>query len=74
MFVTKQHHGAVVWVMEDYDNEHWEHCLCAFCEKFNPHPHPAPESCLIAAQVYSLCVQHNLVLPVWECPNFKEDK
>ena len=62
--------SAKVWVREDLKGEHREHCLCWKCEKLTPEDRT--KNCPIATKVFTLCVEENLVLPVWECPVFVE--
>jgi hypothetical protein len=63
-----EHHDAMVWVRSDLKDDHREHCLCYDCDKFKPSDRA--ENCAIANQVFTTCVEHNLVTPVWECPHF----
>lgn len=63
-----EHHGAMVSVRKDLKGKHKEHCLCyAPCAKFKPN---TPDNCPLAQGVYALCVTQDMVLPVWECPDF----
>ena len=62
--------GSKQWVREDLKGKHREHCLCFNCEKFNPEEREG--NCPIANILYSICVAHNIVTPVWECPEFVE--
>lgn len=62
------HHGAMVWVRSALKGKHREHCLCWACKKFLP---SQPEHCKIAQKLYAICVEHNLVTPVFECPSFE---
>jgi len=68
-FELYEHHGTMVYVRSDDKGKHWEHCLCASCVLFKPDDRE--QSCSIANALYALCVKHNIVTPVWECPNFK---
>lgn len=64
------HHGVLVWVDEELRGKNREHCLCFTCESFKP---GAPEgNCPIANLNYAVCLAHNMVLPVYECPVYKE--
>jgi hypothetical protein len=63
--VTYEHHGATVFVDEGLKGKHREHCLCWRCESFKP---GTPENCPIAEKLYRICVDENLVTPVYECP------
>jgi len=69
-FTVYIHHGKEVHVREDLKGKHREHCLCHSCHCFNPENRAT--NCPIANLVYSICVLDNLVLPVWECPDFIE--
>ncbi len=72
MFEKYPHHGRNVWVNPKLKGKHREHCLCFSCIKFNP---GAPENnCPIANLNYAVCLAHNLVTPVYECPEFIEKK
>ena len=62
------HHGKFVSVRRGLKGKHREHCLCWECGDFFPDDRDI--NCPIANLVYALCVAENLVLPVWECPNF----
>lgn len=65
------HHNPArpVAVREDLKGKHREHCLCFSCDRFIPADGP---KCPIAAELFALCQKHDLVAPVWECPEFKE--
>jgi hypothetical protein len=69
LFTKYEHHGKKVWVTKSLKGKHRTACLCFRCEKFKP---TEGKNCPISNMVYSLCVLENLVLPVWECPEFKE--
>ena len=64
-----EHHGKEVWVRTYVKGQHRKYCLCFSCKKFYPENNPEGR-CPIADEVYNLCVKHNLVTPVWECPEF----
>jgi len=68
------HHGWNVKVRKDLKGRHRDHCLCHRCKHFVPNVpgEDNPDNCEIAQRVYELCVDHGLVLPVWECPEFHE--
>jgi len=68
-FENYVHHGAEVWVRTTDKGNHREHCLCDKCVLFKPDERE--HSCPTANALYALCVEHNIVTPVWECPNFK---
>lgn len=63
------HHGKEVSVRGDLKGKHWDHCLCATCEKLNTEDPDV--NCPVACELFQLCVRHDLVSPVWECPNYK---
>ena len=65
-----EHYGKLVWVREDLRGKHREHCLCWDCAKFKPNPNEG-DNCPLAQENYEMCVRHNMVLPVWECPEFE---
>ena len=50
---------------------HRENCLCFSCERFK---NDTPEKCQKADELYQLCCKHNMVTPVYECPDFQEIK
>lgn len=62
------HHGTEVSVCSDLKGEHRNYCLCYSCFFFRPNE---TLNCPIAQRVYELCVEEDLVLPVWECPAFQ---
>ena len=62
-----EHHGRVVWVRSDLIGKHKDFCLCYSCERFSP---GATYNCPIAEGNFQYCVKNDLVLPVWECPEF----
>ena len=64
-----KHHGIKsVAVRSDLKGKHRDYCLCHFCALFKPNQ---SDNCQIAEQVYALCVDEDLVLPVWECPAYE---
>ena len=63
-----EHYGKRVAVQANLKGKHREHCLCYRCAHFVPEKRE--ENCSIANLVYAVCVDNNLVLPVWECPHF----
>ena len=65
-----EHHGATVWVRNDLKGKHREHCECYSCEKFVPMDRAA--NCPRANLIYAICVMLDMVLPVWECPDFSK--
>lgn len=69
-FEKYRHHDRDNWVRSDLKGRHRDHCLCYDCERFHP---GTDGNCSIAQVVYTNCVAHNLVTPVWECPKFKQD-
>ncbi len=71
-FIEYEHHGKQVWAVRSVKGKHREICLCVSCEHFKP---GTPENnCPIANLNYAVCLAHNLVLPVVECPKFEEKK
>lgn len=65
-----EHHGTNVWVRSDLKGTHRDNCLCfAPCAKFKP---GEPDNCPIAQRLFELDVEHGLVTPVYECPEFAE--
>ena len=69
-FIQYKHHDTLVWVNEELKGKHREHCLCFSCIKFNPGI--PEENCSIANLNYAVCLNNNMVLPVYECPEFIE--
>ena len=63
------HHGTVVHVKTVLKGKHREHGLCYQCSKFYPEDE---EHCPIARDTYMNCAKHNLVTPVFECPEFQQ--
>lgn len=62
-----EHHGRVVAVEADLKGKHRQYCLCYGCARFNP---GEADHCPIARRIYETCVEHGVVTPVWECPDF----
>lgn len=77
-FVKYEHHGREVCVRKDLKGKHREHCLCHRCGKFKigkdggSYMEQRFTNCPKANEIYRLCVLLDLVLPVWECPDFVE--
>lgn len=62
------HHGIEVSVLAHVKGLHKNNCLCfAGCKFFKP---GTTEHCPIASENFALCVKHNIVTPVFECPKF----
>lgn len=57
-----------VFVIRENKGKHRDCCLCYGCKEFSLNG----GDCLIASFLYELCVDRNMVIPVWECPDFKE--
>ena len=70
-FIQYEHHGKVVWVDRRLQGLHRSHCLCFKCEKFFP---GLPNNCPIAQATFENCVKFNTTTPVYECPEFSEQK
>lgn len=70
LYEIYEHHGEVVCVRRDLKGKHRDYCLCFSCSKFCPDD--IKKNCKIANKNYLFCVKENLVLPVWECPQFVE--
>lgn len=69
-FEQYEHHGVLVTVVKSVKGKNREHCLCFSCTKFKS---GTPETnCKIANLNYAVCLAHNVVLPVYECPQFEE--
>ena len=68
LYEVYRHHGKAVHVRKDLKGKHWEHCLCGDCAVFNSQDRE--KNCSIANMLYALCVLHDIVIPVWECPGF----
>ena len=62
-----EHHGNQVWVDSALMGLHRAYCLCHRCEKFKPN---TEDNCPKAQRLYELCVEEQMVTPVWECPEF----
>lgn len=54
-----------VCVRDDLKGRHKEFCLCYGCKKFHP---GRLDNCEIANDTFVNCIKHNIVTPVWECP------
>lgn len=66
------HHDKYVTVVSELKGKHRKVCLCWECTKF--HPGIQELNCPIAKKVFELCVVEHLVLPVVECPEFKQQE
>lgn len=65
-----EHHGQLVTVRSDLKGKHREYCLCfRDCKYFHP---STIENCPIASALFTICCQHNVVTPVWECKLYEE--
>jgi len=64
------HHEKEVWVEMSLKGKHRENCLCYSCKKFNTENRD--KNCKTANTLYALCVEFDVVTPVYECPNFEE--
>ncbi len=71
-YMQYEHHEKEVWVREDLKGKHRDMCLCYGCTKFESEAHG--NNCPIATILYSMCVENNLVTPVFECPDFEEER
>jgi len=65
-----EHHGAKVFVRSDLKGKHSKYCMCYSCDKFKPEDRK--NNCKIASKLYEFCVDHDMVTPVWECPEFNK--
>jgi len=65
------HHNenVPVWVQKDMKGRHREFCLCHKCEHFKPPIRIV--NCEIANKLFAMCVEFDVVTPVWECPFFR---
>jgi hypothetical protein len=72
MIRTYTHHGREVKVDENLMGKHREYCLCHKCASLNVDDREA--NCPIANKIFEVCVTQGVVLPVWECPEYKETK
>jgi len=69
-FEQYEHHGNDVWVRKELKGKHREYCLCFSCQRLDIMD---PENnCVIAKKIFQLCIENELVLAVWECPEFLE--
>lgn len=63
------HHGVEVSVQSTLKGKHREHCLChQNCRFF--FPEDPEKNCEIAKANFKVCVDYNLVTPVYECPKY----
>ena len=68
--VEYKHHGTSVCVRKHLLGLHKEHCLCWICAHFAPDGSRA-KNCPIANRLFKICVDYNVVTPVWECAAFE---
>lgn len=69
MYEQYNHHGKEVWVKSDLKGKHREHCLCWTCNHFEPDIRV--KNCKIAEVLFGVCIEYNIVTPVWECPGYE---
>ena len=70
--ITYRHHEVVVSVDRDNQGKHRDNCLChRNCLYFKPN---TSDNCSIAQSLFDICVQSNVVTPVWECAKYKSRK
>jgi hypothetical protein len=56
-------------VNESLKGKHKQHCLCYMnCKFFHP---GEDNNCDIADTLYNICVDYNVVTPVWECEKYE---
>ena len=67
--IEYEHYGVKVKVDEDLKGKHRQMCLCWRCSDFKP---GQVSNCYIAQKLYNICVEYNLVTPVFECMIFSE--
>ena len=72
MIVQYEHHGAKVFVDEALKGKHREHCLCHKCGKFTPENRET--NCKIASLLFQVCVLCDVTTPVFECPNYEDNR
>ena len=70
IYINYEHHGNRVFARRDLVGKHRDYCLCWQCSEF--FPDDLSKNCIIARELYSICVKLKLVTPVWECPNFSK--
>jgi len=61
-----------VFVRSDLKGKHQEYCLCWNCLRFRPENRE--ENCHKANLLYAIDVAFGMTTPVWECPDFEENK
>jgi len=70
-FKKYEHHGRDVWVREDLQGQHRDHCLCFTCERFEPGwSVRGVFRCLRAKILYLFCIVFGMTTPVYECPKW----
>lgn len=69
-YLHHKHTREKVAVQKDLKGCHRRFCLCWMC-KIGP---AGTRSCDIARQLFELCKDNNLVTPVWECPQFQDER
>lgn len=70
MIEKYEHHGTEVSVQSHLKGKHREHCLCFSCMKFKQ---DSPDKCKRAALLFAFCRLNDMVTPVWECPEYKDE-
>lgn len=70
-----EHHKTEVSVRTSLKGLHRRMCLCYICKK-SPHLRSAAtrRECRIREELYRLCVKFGLTTPVFECPEFEDER
>ena len=72
MIEKYKHHDEEVFVDSRLKGKHRDHCLCHKCKKFTPDDYAT--QCPIANELFGVCLNHGLVTPVYECPEFDDKR
>ena len=68
------HHKRKVWVRDDLKGHHRNFCLCYICKRNPFNREEGEEKCPIADAIYQNCKEFGVVTPVWECPEFEDER
>lgn len=62
--VFETRHDVVVAINKDMDELRKSECLCLNCDNMKP----GPDNCVIAAQLYQICLKTNVAMAITRCP------
>jgi hypothetical protein len=69
-YTVYEHHGVMMHTRHAMKGLHRDNCLCYECERFAPN---TLNNCMKSQAIYENCVAFDVVTPVWECADFREN-